>query len=183
MMDYPHPLDDAEGRRHDRPLEGLRRAASATGTRWRSTRLPAVPGRHRRRRGARRRSSTTRGRRTCATSPTRTPTSTRAPTSGRTASTQADELTRLMEVRRAALDRIGENDDPPGAPMATIEEPLVPIYLYHRYAVESGGVDARRPGLRLRDARRRPHAGHVGDGGQSAQGARGAARPRSSPRS
>jgi hypothetical protein len=49
---------------------------------------------------------------------------------------QADELTRLMKVRRAALDRIGERTIRAGAPMTTIEEPLVPIYMYHRYAVE-----------------------------------------------
>jgi len=24
-----------------------------------------------------------------------------------------------------------------GAPMATVEEPLVPVFMYHRYAVES----------------------------------------------
>ena len=76
------------------------------------------------------------GRRTCGTSPTRTPTSTRAPSSGRTASNQADELNRLMKVRRAALDRIGEQTIRLGAPMTTIEEPLVPIFMYHRYAVE-----------------------------------------------
>lgn len=49
---------------------------------------------------------------------------------------QADELDRLMKVRRAALDRIGETTIRAGAPMATIEEPLVPIFMYHRYAVE-----------------------------------------------
>jgi hypothetical protein len=49
---------------------------------------------------------------------------------------QADELNRLMKVRRAALDRIGEQTIRTGAPMTTIEEPLVPIYMYHRYAVE-----------------------------------------------
>jgi hypothetical protein len=49
---------------------------------------------------------------------------------------QADELTRLMRVRRAALNRIGEQTIRAGAPMATIEEPLVPIFMYHRYAVE-----------------------------------------------
>ena len=77
---------------------------------------------------------------------------------------QADELNRLMKVRRAALDRIGEHTIRNGAPMATIEEPLVPIYMYHRYAVEGGGVDGRRTGFRLRDARRRPHADQVGVG-------------------
>jgi hypothetical protein len=50
---------------------------------------------------------------------------------------QADELFRLMKVRRAALDRIGEHTIRAGAPLATIEEPLVPIYMYHRYAVEA----------------------------------------------
>jgi hypothetical protein len=59
---------------------------------------------------------------------------------------QADELSRLMKVRRAALNRIGEHTIRAGAPMATIEEPLVPIFMYHRYAVESaasmiGGQD------------------------------------------
>jgi hypothetical protein len=50
---------------------------------------------------------------------------------------QADELNRMMKIRRAALDRIGEHTIRNGQPMATIEEPLVPIYMYHRYAVES----------------------------------------------
>ena len=59
---------------------------------------------------------------------------------------QADELTRLMKVRRAALNRIGEETIRLGAPMTTIEEPLVPIWMYHRYAVEAtssmiGGQD------------------------------------------
>jgi hypothetical protein len=50
---------------------------------------------------------------------------------------QADELLRLLKVRRSALNRIGEHTIRAGAPLATIEEPLVPIYMYHRYAVES----------------------------------------------
>jgi uncharacterized protein DUF4953/uncharacterized protein DUF5117 len=50
---------------------------------------------------------------------------------------QADELNHLMKVRRAALNRIGEQTIRTGAMMSTIEEPLVPIYMYHRYAVES----------------------------------------------
>ncbi len=59
---------------------------------------------------------------------------------------QTDELTRLMKVRRAALDRIGTNTIRTGTPTVLIEEPLVPIYMYHRYAVEStassiGGQD------------------------------------------
>ena len=59
---------------------------------------------------------------------------------------QTDELTRLMKVRRAALDRIGTTTIRTGVPTVMIEEPLVPIYMYHRYAVEStasaiGGQD------------------------------------------
>jgi hypothetical protein len=59
---------------------------------------------------------------------------------------QADELGRIMKIRRAALDRIGPETVRSGAPMAMIEEPLVPIYMYHRYAVEGsasmiGGQD------------------------------------------
>jgi len=50
---------------------------------------------------------------------------------------QADELNRLMKVRRAALNRLGEHSIRNGAPMATIEEPLVPIFMYHRYSVEA----------------------------------------------
>src|SRR5439155_1642812 len=59
---------------------------------------------------------------------------------------QADELNRLMKIRRVALDRIGERAIRTNAPMATIEEPFVTTFLYHRYAVESaasmiGGID------------------------------------------
>jgi hypothetical protein len=50
---------------------------------------------------------------------------------------QADELNRIMKIRHSALSRIGEHTIRSGAPMATIEEPLVPIYMYHRYSVES----------------------------------------------
>jgi len=51
-----------------------------------------------------------------------------------------------MKVRRAALGRIGEHTIRNGQPMATVEEPLVPVYMYHRYAVEAassmiGGQD------------------------------------------
>ena len=59
---------------------------------------------------------------------------------------QADELNRIMKIRRAALDRLGEHTIRTGAPMATIEEALVPIFMYHRYSVEAaassiGGQD------------------------------------------
>ena len=44
-----------------------------------------------------------------------------------------DELRRLLEVRVAALKRFGENNLREGAPMATLEDVLVPLYLMHRY--------------------------------------------------
>lgn len=58
----------------------------------------------------------------------------------------ATELNRLMEVRRKALSRFGENSIRKGEPMATLENVLVPLYLAHRYQVEAatklvGAVD------------------------------------------
>jgi Met-zincin/Domain of unknown function (DUF5117) len=57
-----------------------------------------------------------------------------------------DELDRLMQVRAAALRRFGENNIREGAPLATMEDVLVPIYMLHRYQVEAaskfiGGMD------------------------------------------
>jgi hypothetical protein len=48
-----------------------------------------------------------------------------------------DELNRIMNVRRIALARFGENNIRPGQPMTTLEEVLVPLYLGHRYQVEA----------------------------------------------
>jgi hypothetical protein len=61
-------------------------------------------------------------------------------------SNAVDELNRLMQVRAAALKRFGENNIPEGAPLATMEDSLVPIYMLHRYQVEAaakfvGGMD------------------------------------------
>ncbi len=47
------------------------------------------------------------------------------------------ELARVMQVRRAALDRFGEQAIRRGQPMALLEEVLVPLYLHHRYQVEA----------------------------------------------
>ncbi len=47
------------------------------------------------------------------------------------------ELARMMDVRRAALSRFGEAAIQKGAPMATLEEALVPLFLHHRYQVEA----------------------------------------------
>jgi hypothetical protein len=49
----------------------------------------------------------------------------------------AAELNRIMKVRRAALDRFDETVIRKDQPMATMEEALVPLYMYHRYAVEA----------------------------------------------
>ncbi len=49
----------------------------------------------------------------------------------------AEELSRMMEVRRVALDRFGENAIQSGMPLATMEEALVPLYLHHRYQTEA----------------------------------------------
>lgn len=48
-----------------------------------------------------------------------------------------DELTRMMQVRKAALERFSEKNIRPGAPMSMLEEVLVPLYLSHRYQVEA----------------------------------------------
>jgi len=48
-----------------------------------------------------------------------------------------DELNRVMEIREVALKNFGENNIKPGAPMATLEEVLVPIYFFHRYQLEA----------------------------------------------
>ncbi len=48
-----------------------------------------------------------------------------------------DELERVMKIRAIALDGFSENRIPMWAPMATLEEVLVPVYLFHRYQVEA----------------------------------------------
>lgn len=59
-----------------------------------------------------------------------------------------DELDRVMEVRAVALKNFGERNIKPGAPMATLEEVLVPLYFFHRYQTEAavkviGGLNYR----------------------------------------
>ncbi len=61
-------------------------------------------------------------------------------------SNAVDELNRLMQVRAVALKKIGENNIREGAPLATIEDALAPVYMLHRYQVEAatkfvGGMD------------------------------------------
>jgi len=52
-------------------------------------------------------------------------------------SSAADELARVLRVRKIALDNFSENNIAKGQPMATLEESLAPIYFYHRYQVEA----------------------------------------------
>ncbi|QKG56611.1 zinc-dependent metalloprotease [Hymenobacter sp. BRD128] len=47
------------------------------------------------------------------------------------------QLTKLMAVRRHVLDTFSADALPAGAPLATLEEVLVPMYLLHRYQVEA----------------------------------------------
>lgn len=60
----------------------------------------------------------------------------------------AAELNRVLDIRAVALRNFGENNIKPGAPMATLEEVLVPMYFFHRYQVEAaskliGGLNYR----------------------------------------
>jgi hypothetical protein len=47
------------------------------------------------------------------------------------------ELKRMMTVRAKALSKFGETVIKRGAPMATMEDVLVPVYLHHRYQLEA----------------------------------------------
>lgn len=47
------------------------------------------------------------------------------------------QMTHILEVREKALDKFSEANIKPGAPMATLEDVLVPIYLFHRYQLEA----------------------------------------------
>lgn len=49
----------------------------------------------------------------------------------------ADELNRLMVLRKKVLDNFSAKAIRQDAPMATLEEVLVPMYLIHRYQVEA----------------------------------------------
>lgn len=52
-------------------------------------------------------------------------------------SNDLDGLKQVMAVRAAALKRFSQDVIRPGAPVATLEDVLVPIYLYHRYQVSA----------------------------------------------
>ncbi len=52
-------------------------------------------------------------------------------------SNAVDELDRVMKIRAVALKRFSEENIRIGAPMATLEEVFVPVYLFHRYQAEA----------------------------------------------
>jgi hypothetical protein len=58
----------------------------------------------------------------------------------------ADELNRMLDIRRKVLDNLSENSLPSGAPYSSLEEIMVPMYLFHRYQVDAtskmlGGIN------------------------------------------
>ncbi|MDX2129604.1 MAG: zinc-dependent metalloprotease [Chloroherpetonaceae bacterium] len=52
-------------------------------------------------------------------------------------SNPADELKRLLQVREVALRQFSESAIQMGEPLSRLEEPLVPLFLAHRYQVEA----------------------------------------------
>ena len=48
-----------------------------------------------------------------------------------------NELERVMKIRSIALKHFSENKIPAGESLATLEEILVPVYMYHRYQIEA----------------------------------------------
>ena len=48
-----------------------------------------------------------------------------------------DELERIMKIRSIALKNFSEKKIRVNAPLATLEEVLVPVYMFHRYQVEA----------------------------------------------
>ncbi|MBV6646804.1 MAG: zinc-dependent metalloprotease [Cyclobacteriaceae bacterium] len=49
----------------------------------------------------------------------------------------AAELNRMMRIRRKVLNSFSEKSIPAGTPYSSIEETLVPVYLFHRYQVDA----------------------------------------------
>lgn len=48
-----------------------------------------------------------------------------------------DELKHVMQVRKIALNNFGKANIPTGTPYATLEEVLVPVYMFHRFQTEA----------------------------------------------
>ena len=179
----PASARGAQGRRHDRHLEGLRGAHRRLGQGRDQLRLPRVPGRRRTKPRSSRKildDAWAQDLRYFTNQDTDIHPRTEQWSNG---VNQADELSRLMKVRRAALNRIGEqtirtrraDDDDRRAARADLH--VSPL------RGREHGVDDRRPGLRLRDARRRPDADRSGRPRRTSARRSRRWRPRSSRRS
>ncbi|SOE22867.1 protein of unknown function [Spirosomataceae bacterium TFI 002] len=51
-------------------------------------------------------------------------------------SNATQELKRVCEIRKVVLQNFGENKIPKGQSLATMEEVLVPMYMFHRYQIQ-----------------------------------------------
>ncbi len=49
----------------------------------------------------------------------------------------ADELNRIIEIRKTALNNMGLNSIPEDFPFSSLEDVIVPVYLMHRYQLEA----------------------------------------------
>ncbi len=49
----------------------------------------------------------------------------------------ADELNRIIEIRKIALNNMGLNSIPENFPLSSLEDVIVPVYLMHRYQLEA----------------------------------------------
>ncbi len=162
VLDYPHPLETL---REDGTID-LSKAYEAEDRRLGQggdqLRLPPVPCRAPTSRPSWRRSSMRRGTKTLRYFTNQDTDIHPRVEQWSNGVNQADELTRLMKVRRAALEshrpqhdphRRADGDDRRAAGADLHVSPL-------RGGIDR--VDDRRPGLRLRDARRQSHAGGMG---------------------
>ena len=52
-------------------------------------------------------------------------------------SNAADELNRMIEIRKIAMNNLGINSIPEDYPISTLEDVIVPVYLMHRYQLEA----------------------------------------------
>ena len=157
----PAPARDAEGRRHVRLLEGVRRGHRRVGQGCRDVRLPGLPRRHGRGEGARgaaRRRLETRshlpdqpGHRG---EPARRPVVERHRPGGRAHAHDGDPPRGALALRRERHQGgRAAGEDGRGVP-AALPLPSLPG--------RGGSVGARRPALHLRDARRRARAATSG---------------------
>ena len=85
---------------------------------------------------------------------------------------RSDELNRIMQVRAKALQDFSEQKIRFGVPMSTLEEVLVPVYMFHRYQLEAAAKVVGGLELHLCGAWRRAGGGGDRSGGGAAARAR-----------